>query len=66
MTQELMLRMETGGVLDLPKLIEREVPKTSKRFLEFFTANIRNLQLRPTSELTGLRGFLRRSGGMMV
>lgn len=42
MTQELMLRMETGGALVLPKLIEREGPKASKRFLEFFTANIRN------------------------
>jgi integrase/recombinase XerD len=42
MTTELAVRKDAGGALVVPDLIHREGPKTAKRFLEFFTANIRN------------------------
>jgi len=42
MTTELAVRTDAGGALVVPDLIHREGPKTAKRFLEFFTANIRN------------------------
>jgi integrase/recombinase XerD len=42
MSTELVVRKDAGGALVVPDLIHREGPKTAKRFLEFFTANIRN------------------------
>jgi integrase/recombinase XerD len=42
MSTELVTRQDAGGALVVPDLIHREGPKTAKRFLEFFTANIRN------------------------
>jgi hypothetical protein len=41
-SQELITRPDAGGALALPNIIHREDPKTTKRFLEFFTTNIRN------------------------
>jgi site-specific recombinase XerD len=35
-------RSASAGAIALPKIITREGERTSKRFLEFFTANIRN------------------------
>lgn len=42
---EPLARVESGGRL-LPAMIAREGQKTAKRFLEFFTANIRNKNTR--------------------
>ena len=46
MSQELVIRKTTTGALALPNLITREGERTTKRFLEFFTANIRNKNTR--------------------
>jgi len=44
---DLIIRTDPGaGALALPGIIEREGPKTTKRFLEFFIANIRNKNTR--------------------
>jgi integrase/recombinase XerD len=42
MSTNLVVQKDSGGALLVPDLIHREGPKTAKRFLEFFTANIRN------------------------
>ena len=44
--QKAVGRKDAGSAIALPNLIEREGPKTTKRFLEFFTANIRNKNTR--------------------
>ncbi len=46
MTDKLALRNQKSTALALPDLITREGQKTTKRFLEFFTANIRNKNTR--------------------
>jgi integrase/recombinase XerD len=46
MSQELITRKNTSGALTLPDIITREGERTTKRFLEFFTANIRNKNTR--------------------
>lgn len=46
MSQSLVIRKNTSGALALPNLITREGERTTKRFLEFFTANIRNKNTR--------------------
>jgi len=46
MSSELTIRRDAGEALIVPDLIHREGPKTAKRFLEFFTANIRNKNTR--------------------
>jgi integrase/recombinase XerD len=43
MAQEIILY---GARIELPAIITREGQKTSRRFLEFFTANIRNKNTR--------------------
>lgn len=45
MSQALVIR-KTTTALALPNLITREGERTTKRFLEFFTANIRNKNTR--------------------
>ena len=46
MSQSLIPGQNTSGALALPHLITREGERTTKRFLEFFTANIRNKNTR--------------------
>ncbi len=46
MSQELVIRKNTSGALALPNLITQAGERTTKRFLEFFTANIRNKNTR--------------------
>jgi site-specific recombinase XerD len=47
MTDKITVRIQQSpAALALPDLIVREGPKTAKRFLEFFTANIRNKNTR--------------------
>jgi site-specific recombinase XerD len=42
MSTELITRQDAGNALALPNIVSREGAKTTKRFLEFFAANIRN------------------------
>src|SRR5215813_1448916 len=42
MTTALTIRKTETGALALPNIVSREGPETSERFVEFFTANIRN------------------------
>jgi site-specific recombinase XerD len=44
--QKAVGRKDAGSAIALPNIVEREGPKTTKRFLEFFTANIRNKNTR--------------------
>jgi hypothetical protein len=43
---DLVVRRDAGEALIVPNFIHREGPKTPKRFLEFFTANIHNKKSR--------------------
>jgi len=42
MSENLPVKIERAGSLTLPNIVTREGERTTKRFLEFFTANIRN------------------------
>jgi integrase/recombinase XerD len=42
MNDQLPAKIERAGALALPNIVEREGERTTKRFLEFFVANIRN------------------------
>jgi integrase/recombinase XerD len=46
MTDKIAVRKQEPAALALPEIITREGKKTAKRFLEFFTANIRNKNTR--------------------